>query len=186
MLAYAFGKDLVRHPWQLGLSVLGVGLGVAVILAMELASESAHRGFEVANEAVMGPATHILKGSDMGVRRDVLRLVRRSGLAEMAAPVVEAQVEIDGHKVRLLGVDPLTELRAQRLFGRSARSGSAQRNIAPIEFLASSKGSLVTPATATALGLTVGDPSWTLIWVDSNRVSRLGRRPGGVWGPYSR
>ena len=47
-----------RHPWQLALALLGVSLGVAAVVAIDLAITSATRAFSLANEAVSGRATH--------------------------------------------------------------------------------------------------------------------------------
>ena len=38
-------RHLARHPWQLGLAVLGIALGVAVAVSIDLANESARRAF---------------------------------------------------------------------------------------------------------------------------------------------
>ncbi len=38
-------RHLRRHPWQLGLAVLGIALGVAVTVSIDLANESARRAF---------------------------------------------------------------------------------------------------------------------------------------------
>jgi hypothetical protein len=35
-----------RHPWQFGLSILGIVLGVAVVVSVDLANQSAGRAFE--------------------------------------------------------------------------------------------------------------------------------------------
>ena len=38
-------RHLGRHPWQVGLAVLGIALGVAVAVSIDLANESARRAF---------------------------------------------------------------------------------------------------------------------------------------------
>ena len=48
-------RDLVRRPLHTGLLVLGVALGVAVVIAIDLANESARRGFDRSSEAIDGP-----------------------------------------------------------------------------------------------------------------------------------
>ena len=42
--------------------MLGVALGVATVVAIDIANESARRSFIAANEAVAGTATHRLDG----------------------------------------------------------------------------------------------------------------------------
>jgi putative ABC transport system permease protein len=38
-------RYLIGHPWQVGLAVLGVSLGVAVVVSIDLANQSAKRAF---------------------------------------------------------------------------------------------------------------------------------------------
>ena len=55
-------RHLVAHPWQLGLSILGIALGVAVVVAVDLANESARRAFTGFAESLTGRATHRIVG----------------------------------------------------------------------------------------------------------------------------
>ncbi len=51
-------RDLVRRPLHTGLMVLGVALGVAVVVAIDLANGAARRGFVRSTEASRaGPPT---------------------------------------------------------------------------------------------------------------------------------
>jgi len=56
-------RYLLQHPWLMGLSVLGVALGVAVVVAIDLANVSAERAFELSAETVAGKATHQVVGA---------------------------------------------------------------------------------------------------------------------------
>ena len=62
ILLRASARHLARHPWQAALSVLGIALGVAVVVSIDLASESARRAFALAAEGVTGRATHQIGG----------------------------------------------------------------------------------------------------------------------------
>ncbi len=85
-------RHLLRHPWQAGLSVLGIALGVAVVLAIDLAIGSARRAFTLSTEAVAGRATHHIVAGPGGIPDSVYRELRVGlGLVD-AAPVVEAYV----------------------------------------------------------------------------------------------
>src|SRR5262245_16023815 len=112
MLLRASARHLARHPWQAGLSVLGIALGVAVVVSVDLASESARRAFELAAEGVTGRATHEVVGGPAGLdERVVTRLAREIGVHPLA-PVVEAWVGVEGapgRALQLLGVDPFSE-----------------------------------------------------------------------------
>ena len=37
-------RYLLRHPWQTGLMILGIALGVSVMVAIDLANSAASRG----------------------------------------------------------------------------------------------------------------------------------------------
>ncbi|MCS7198684.1 MAG: hypothetical protein NZ930_08485, partial [Candidatus Bipolaricaulota bacterium] len=56
-------RHLLRRPLQLALCVLGVALGVAMVIAIDLANTSASRAFDLSTEAVAGRATHQIVGS---------------------------------------------------------------------------------------------------------------------------
>jgi putative ABC transport system permease protein len=105
-------RHLVRHPWQIGLSVLGIALGVAVALAIGLATDSARRAFELATEAVTGRATHQIVGGPAGLPEEVYRTIRLELGVQRAAPVVALDVAVPDHPGRVfhvMGVDPFAE-----------------------------------------------------------------------------
>lgn len=103
-------RGLLRHPWQIGLAVVGVALGVSVAVAIDLANASARRAFTLSTEAVSGGATHQIVGGPDGLPDALFaRLVLATDLA--AAPVVEEHVTL-GATSRLLhlrGVDVFSE-----------------------------------------------------------------------------
>ena len=82
-------RYLIRHPGQVGLSVLGVALGVAVVVSIDLANQSAKRAFPLSIEAVAGRATHSIVGGPGGLSEDVYRRLRLEAGFRKVAPVVE-------------------------------------------------------------------------------------------------
>jgi putative ABC transport system permease protein len=111
-LMRASWRDLTRRGWQFGLMVLGVALGVAVVVAIDLANTSATRAFELSTESVVGRATHRIDAGPAGVPDGVYSgLVRAGGVGDLA-PIVEAYgiaPELESQPLRLLGVDPFAE-----------------------------------------------------------------------------
>jgi putative ABC transport system permease protein len=92
--------------------ILGVALGVAVVIAIDLANTSALRAFGRSTEAVVGRATHQVLGGPSGLDQDLLRTIRVEGGVRSSAPVVEAYVtalELDRQPLRVLGLDALSE-----------------------------------------------------------------------------
>ncbi|MFP2913619.1 ABC transporter permease, partial [Pyxidicoccus sp. 3LFB2] len=105
-------RHLGGHPWLTALSLLGIALGVAVVVSIDLASDSALRAFERSTDAVAGRATHQLVGSSTGVDEQVYRDLRLRRDAPVSAPVVEGHVQAavgDRRTLTVLGVDPFAE-----------------------------------------------------------------------------
>src|SRR5499433_891087 len=87
-------RQLRSHPWQLGLAILGIALGVAVAVSIDLANGSALRAFGLATEAVSGRATHQILGGPSGLPDDLYRRLRVELGVRRAAPVVDGDVGI--------------------------------------------------------------------------------------------
>lgn len=105
-------RHLGRHPWLTALSLLGIALGVAVVVSIDLASGSALRAFERSTDAVTGRATHQLVGGTSGLAEGVYRDLRLRPDAPVSAPVVEGYVQAavgDRRTLTVLGVDPFAE-----------------------------------------------------------------------------
>ncbi|PMP85229.1 MAG: hypothetical protein C0184_02650, partial [Chloroflexus aggregans] len=77
MLARSSLRWILRHPWQMMLCVLGVALGVAVVVAIDLANASARRAFQLAGDTVAGQATHQIVGGPTGLAETVYTALRR-------------------------------------------------------------------------------------------------------------
>jgi putative ABC transport system permease protein len=164
-------RQLGRHPWQLGLAVLGIALGVAVAVSIDLANESARRAFALATEAVTGRATHQIVGGPSGLPDAFYRTLKVELGARPAAPVLSgdvAAVDHPGRTFTLLGVDPFAEAPFRPYLGetdhRAGAAAGARREPPPRDRLATVARLLTQPgavlmvrATARALGLAEGD-----------------------------
>lgn len=105
-------RYLARHPWQSALMVLGIALGVAVVVAIDLANASASRAFDLSVDSVAGRATHQISAGPEGLDEQVYVELRRSGLTRAIAPVVTEYVyspQLGDRPIQLLGVDPFAE-----------------------------------------------------------------------------
>ena len=105
-------RYLLRHPWQVGLSVLGVALGVAVVVAIDLANSSASRAFTLSTETVTGRTTHQVVGSSGTLDEQLYRDLVLSGNAPQAAPIVEGYVSAESETIgpiQVFGIDPFAE-----------------------------------------------------------------------------
>ncbi len=105
-------RYLVRTPWQTLLMILGIMLGVSVVVAIDLANESASKAFDLSTEAVAGKATHIISDSPSGLDEEIYVKIKRSGLPYPSAPIVTQYVtspQLGDLPLQLLGVDPFSE-----------------------------------------------------------------------------
>jgi putative ABC transport system permease protein len=149
-------RDLARRPLHTGLMVLGVALGVAVVLAIDLANASARRGFERASEAVTGRATHQVLGGPGGLPQDVFRRIRTEAGLRSSTPVVEGHaiaIDLDRQPLRVLGLDPFSDapFRTQLGGGPLEQPGLARLLVDP-------RAAVVGAALAARYGLHVGSP----------------------------
>src|SRR5215470_2240579 len=126
-LLLASVRHLARHRWQAGLAVLGIALGVAVVVSVDLASESARRAFALAAEGVTGRATHEIVSGPAGLdERVVTRLAREVGVQPLA-PVVVGWVGAESapeRTLQLLGIDPFSEAPFRPYLGHAASTGT--------------------------------------------------------------
>jgi putative ABC transport system permease protein len=172
MLWRASARHLLAHPWQLGLSILGIALGVAVVVAVDLANESARRAFTGFAESLAGRATHRIVGGPSGVPDELYVRLRRSGVRAVA-PVVERDVSVvaaPGRTMRLFGIDPFAEAPFRRLVTIETASAAP-----PLGTLVTRPGAaLLARDTAAALGLRAGDGFVIRIGVRRHRLELVG------------
>jgi putative ABC transport system permease protein len=105
-------RALIRRPLQTALMIIGIALGVAVVIAIDLANTSARAAFNLSTETVIGRATHQIEGGPSGVPDSFYRQLRVDWGYQLSAPVVEGVVvalDLDQQPLQLLGVDPLSE-----------------------------------------------------------------------------
>lgn len=106
-------RRLRRRPMQTILLILGVAIGVAMMVSIDLANGSAQRAFELSTDAVTGRATHrIVPVGTNALDEEVYVRLRRELGYRLSAPVVEDYVlvqDLGALPMRLVGVDPFAE-----------------------------------------------------------------------------
>jgi putative ABC transport system permease protein len=100
---------LWRHPWQLALALTGICVGVAAVVAVDLANDSSRRAFLMSMDAVNGEATHQIVAGPAGVDESLYVMLRVDQGLRNIAPVVEGYADAGNATVRLLGVDIFAE-----------------------------------------------------------------------------
>lgn len=116
---------LLRHPWQLALALAGICIGVAVIVAVDLANESSRRAFLLSMDAVNGEATHQIVSGPSGVDEKIYSKLRVEHGIRSIAPVVTGHIRYRDTTLHLLGVD----LFAEREFRSYALPGQGERSV---------------------------------------------------------
>lgn len=105
-------RHLTHHPWQMVLAIVGIALGVAVVLAVDLANTSARKSFLLSMEQVTGRTTHRIVGATQNLSEEVyVRLRLELGLHQAAPVIVGYVVRADqsGILLQILGVDFFAE-----------------------------------------------------------------------------
>lgn len=154
-------RYLLRHPWQIGLCVLGVALGVAVVVAIDLANASARQAFRLSTESVTGRATHQLVGGPSGLDEGLYRRLRLELGLRQAAPIVEGYVQspaLPGRTLQLLGVDPLAEAPFRSyLAAAQAQAADTRGTLDLTTLLVEPATALLAEETARAAGVAPGE-----------------------------
>ncbi|MBT8080337.1 MAG: FtsX-like permease family protein [Gammaproteobacteria bacterium] len=146
---------LLRHPWQLAMTILGISLGVAVVVAVDLANSSSRKAFAQAMDAVNGAATHQIVGGPAGIDERIYATLRREGGMRRIAPIVAGDGDIGAVTVYIMGVDFFAES-SFRNFSRSSGS-EFTRPQALIRTLITEPGAVtMSDATAASLDLKPG------------------------------
>jgi putative ABC transport system permease protein len=148
-------QRLRQRPLQYVLCILGIALGVAMMVSIDLANGSAQRAFSLSTDAITGRATHrIVAIAPTGVQESMYTQLKRS-LSLPSAPVVEGYVrtsELGDQPMRLVGVDLFAESPFRTYFSDISSSGNGFT-----QFLMQPNTIVLSKETATQYGLSLGD-----------------------------
>ena len=153
-------RYLLRHPWQLALALLGISIGVAVIVAVDLANASARKAFLLSMDQVTGEATHQVVGGARGVPEEVYTSLRVDQGVRSLAPIVDGTVEIGDRLFDLLGVDLFAEQEIRAFTSEASvptDTGDQSSQNLFRKFLTEPGSVTMSARTAEELGLRVGD-----------------------------
>jgi putative ABC transport system permease protein len=114
-------RHLLRHPAQLILALVGLSVGVGTIIAVDIATASSGRAFQLSMQAVNGAASHAIVGGPRGLDERLYVDLRKT--LTTLSPVVEGYVVVGERTMQLVGIDPLASLDASRRTGAGAGPG---------------------------------------------------------------
>lgn len=153
-------RYISRRLLQSVLFIIGVALGVAMVIAIDIANGSASRAFFLSAESVTGKATHQIVGGPTGLPTDLYTRLRLDLGLRASAPVVEDYVrvvDLGDRPLRLLGVDLFAEPPFRNYLGGVAVQGA-------------------NPNTATALNAFIAEPDTVLM--SKTLADRYNIKPG--------
>ena len=146
----AWWREIVRAPLQSVLSVMGVALGVAAVVAVNIANHSARESFLAAAQTLQESATHTIVGdlSDSDYRRIALKT------DFLLQPVVSGKVRLpdaDSLSATIYGIDPIANFQFN---AAAARNSTASGDF--IGLLAEEFGVMASADTLRLFGTQVG------------------------------
>lgn len=128
ILFYTGWRYLLRHPWQTFLMILGITLGVAVVISVDLANASASRAFDLSTETIAGRSTHQISGGPQGLDEDLYLQLIRQGWGLPMAPVISdyaSSPDLGNRTLQFLGIDPFAEPPFRNYLGVAATGEGA-------------------------------------------------------------
>jgi putative ABC transport system permease protein len=101
----------LRHRWQALLALIGISMGVAVVLAVDLANGAARASFALSSAQLRGEATHRIIANTGKVPQTLYSELFTSPNHPPMAPVITSRVTVDGQpgRFQLLGLDLFAE-----------------------------------------------------------------------------
>jgi putative ABC transport system permease protein len=148
-------RPLAGEKMRTATTVIGVALGIAVVIAIQLTNASSVRGFERALETVSGRTAVEIVGAGTGV--DESRLPELGWLREFGAisPVIEGSAALVAGDVRAL--NSRRQLEAVKVLGIDILRDQPFREYQLLQLQESQDPGPATSATATADGQETGD-----------------------------
>jgi putative ABC transport system permease protein len=167
-------RAVLQHPWQFALSVLGVALGVAIVIAIDLANTSARRAFELSADGVAGRTTHVIAPSSLsngsGFADSVYRYLLVEHGVKPLAPVVEGDILLADaasngasapskarHTFHVLGVDVFAERPFRSYLGNLSDVRFGGDAVDVTKLISQPNAGFISSETAQALGFKLGD-----------------------------
>lgn len=156
-----------HHPLRTVLLIFGIALGVAGVVAIDIAKTSVSKSFELSTASITSRTTHQIAGSNFKIPQSLFTQIRTHLGVHQSAPVISSNVivkELADTPLNLMGIDPFSEVSFRDLTVRSL-SRTAENNVSSL--LTSGSGVLLSQAIASQYGLTHSD-TITLVFGERN------------------
>ncbi len=105
--ASAFWSYWMRNPWQLAMLLAGLALSTALWSGVQAINAEARASYASAADVLdAGDVARVLKSDGSSFTVEDYVALRRLGW--LVSPVLEGETELDGHRFRIVGIEPLT------------------------------------------------------------------------------
>ena len=177
-------RHFLRQPTQLALALVALAAGVATIVAVNIATASSRRAFELSMRAVNGPATQIITGGPQGLDEALyVRLFTQAPSSSdpqpVYAPEVTGYITVAGRVMQLVGVDPFANAAMDGPNADMTAGAVGGTTLTELRHWFLEPGAVVLAAgAARQLGLRVGDPFTVSVGGVSQRATLIGLLSG--------
>ncbi|MGB6485753.1 MAG: ABC transporter permease, partial [Steroidobacteraceae bacterium] len=177
-------RHFLRQPAQLALALVALAAGVATIVAVNIATASSRRAFELSMRAVNGPATQVITGGPQGLDESLyVRLVTQAPLSSdpqpVYAPEVSGYITVAGRVMQLVGVDPFANAAMDEPNEDMTAGAVGGATLTELRRWFLEPGAVVLAAgAARQLGLRVGEPLTVDVGGVSQRATLIGLLSG--------
>ncbi|MCM2284431.1 MAG: ABC transporter permease [Desulfobacula sp.] len=146
-----------KRPFTTLLLVFGIALGVAGVVAIDIAKQSIARSFELSTSSLTAASTHQVTGSDFSIPQALFTDIRTQLGIKRSAPIIASHVKVprlDNRTLTLMGIDPFSE----QYFRKQAVTVSEDSNSLDIsDLLTRPAGVLISGVFAESHGLAPHD-----------------------------
>lgn len=144
-----------RHPVRTLLMIVGIALGVAGVISIDISKTSIGKSFELSTASLTASSTHQIVGSNFTIPQTLFTDIRTRIGIRASAPVISKYVKADqmGDKpYTLMGIDPFSEMHFRSFETMAAGEAS------PLDLFSDKAGILISKFNAENFGLTSGSP----------------------------
>ncbi len=153
-------QHIRRRGVQSTLFVVGVMIGVAMMVSIDIANNSARKAFELSTESLIGKGTHEITGGPNGIEEQLYTQIRTEVGWQQVAPVVSDFViatDLDEQPLRLFGIDPFAEAPFRNYVTSDLVTGEDDTTIAIGRFFFEPNTVLMGESLAEQYGVAPGD-----------------------------
>jgi putative ABC transport system permease protein len=174
---------LIRRRLQTTLCLAGIAMGVAVMLGVDLATNSALKSFQQAVGTVRGRATHQILGGPGGIPDSVMKQVLITPGVGAATPVVEwlaRSPDVGDQTLQMMGIDLFSDATFRQI---SSSELGPSGEFSAQHFLTTPRAVLLSREVMNRHGIVPGDTVRIFANALQHTLKVVGSFPGRVFGP---